>query len=554
MATAVMAFALCTRMFTLRRGVAAVVAGGSAGYAYDYHFKYQRLHRNMRSLVAAVLTVYDYKICYSKAQTPEDESRIHDRVAKRWFDVCSTNGGLYVKLGQAVTTMGHVLPPEYLEYFTKLHDQAPQCSSEVVWQLIREDLGHEPEELFKTFDKSATASASIAQVHRATLQDGTPVAVKVQKPWIAVQMPWDLLCYRTLVWALDWYFELPMYWTTEEACRSIRLEADFEAEARHSELAAAHWAASPCAENLYVPKVYWNWTSRRIMTQEWVEGIKINQLGQLAATGFDRQKVAETMISAFADQIFRSGFVHGDPHPGNLLVRWAPTGTRRMQLVVLDHGMYTSCSAKFKSSYSRLWKAMVLGDLEEMTAVCTEWGVADSEMFASFQLFKPFNASKSPVLNATSKQDVLQHAQQMRVQGYDRAKALLSDSSRTPTELVVLGRQMNIVRANNACMGAPANRVSIMAKAAALALYQETTKSRLVRGWSSGYWMFHLRLFAINAAYHIVQLRAKLATLLGGQAANFEEVLQRNMTGQLEAQLGIKLRIQEDQTWESVTG
>jgi aarF domain-containing kinase len=97
-----------------------------AAYGYDYAFKYQRFHRNVRSLVGAVATVYDYKVEWQRTTTLEEQSVIHDRVAKRWFDICSENGGLYVKIGQAVTTGSHVMPPEFATHFSKLHDQAPQ--------------------------------------------------------------------------------------------------------------------------------------------------------------------------------------------------------------------------------------------------------------------------------------------------------------------------------------------------------------------------------------------------------------------------------------------
>jgi aarF domain-containing kinase len=282
--------------------------------------------------------------------------------------------------------------------------------------------------------------------------------VKVQKPWIAVQMPYDLLCYRTMVYVLDWYFELPMFWTTHAVIKSTSAEADFVNEAKNSERAAAAWASSLFKDTVYVPKVYWDRTARHTMTQEWVEGCKINELAKMRTAGFDEKEVAETMIGVFAHQIFHSGFVHGDPHPGNMFVRRAPEG-KQMQLVVLDHGMYYECSDKFRNSYAKLWKAMVLGDMEVMREVCESWGVADPELFATFQLFKPFSAKKSAALQNTTKTDMLNHAVEMRTKGYDAAKSMLKDAAKTPQELVIVGRHMNIVRANNAAMGAKANRV-----------------------------------------------------------------------------------------------
>ncbi len=132
-------------------------------------------------------------------------------------------------------------------------------------------------------------STCALQVHRATLLDGTRIALKVQKPWIAVQMPWDLFCYQFLVWALEKSFDLPMFWTTQSACRAIRDEADFTTEAKYSERAAAAWAQSEFASRVHVPSVFWQHTSRRVLAQEWVEGIKINELQKLEQAGFDRK-------------------------------------------------------------------------------------------------------------------------------------------------------------------------------------------------------------------------------------------------------------------------
>lgn len=299
-----------------------------------------------------------------------------------------------------------------------------------------------------------------------------------------------------------------------------------------------------------MPSVFWDRTTRRVMTQEWVEGLKINQLSELDAQGFDRAHMAKVMVGAFADQIFRSGFVHGDPHPGNMFVRWVPDGrSRRQQLVCLDHGMYTEFSSAFRTAYCDLWQAMVLSDMDAMKRICESWGVADSEMFASMQLMKPFSRKRHASLNATTQADMVAHAVEMRDKGYDRAKSMLKDADKTPEELVILGRHLNIVRANNAAMGAPVNRVSIMAHAAA----REASSLGGPLGGRYSYWVFRLRLFVLEAAFHIVQWRAKVVKLFGGEASNFEDLMQEQMKENM-ARLGIKLNMAEGETWEEKSG
>ena len=236
-----------------------------------------------------------------ETHTHTHSRRVHDRVAKRWYDVCAKNGGLYVKLGQSVNTLAHILPPEYLKYFEGLLDQAPQASFEDVKKIVDEDLGSSIEEKFEHFEPVAIASASIAQVHRARLKDGTEVAVKIQKPWIQKQLPFDLACYRILVFLLEKAFDLPMFWTTKTVCDVITAESDFRIEALNSERAKRNWNSSPTwRDRIYVPNVFSEFTAKRVMVQEFVKGRKINEIVKLEREGYDRKEIAEYMIGMFA--------------------------------------------------------------------------------------------------------------------------------------------------------------------------------------------------------------------------------------------------------------
>ena len=180
------------------------------------------------------------------------------------------------------------------------------------------------------------------------------MAVKVQKPWIPFQMPCDLACLKLLVFTVEYAFDVPLYWAAGTVCEKVSDEADFRIEAQHSERAAAEWNKSKLAGNVHVPHVFWSHTSKRVLTQEWIDGVHINELSRLHSCGFERKWVARNVIAMFADQIFRSGFIHGDPHPRNLFVRWLETGTgRRPQICCLDHGMYLEFSDKFRNEYCR---------------------------------------------------------------------------------------------------------------------------------------------------------------------------------------------------------
>ena len=176
-----------------------------------------------------------------------------------------------------------------------------------------------------------------------------------------------------------------------------------------------------------------------------VRGSKISDLTALQAAGLSSHTAAQLMVDLFSHQIFVSGFVHADPHPGNLLVRRHPASSA-LQLVLLDHGSYLSESESFRHEYCALWRAMVLLDTTAVDAICRAWGIRDSHFFASLQLLKPFTPEKHSVhLQATTKEEVMR----MHTEAYARIKQLLSDTQRVPPELILLGRNMNIVRANN---------------------------------------------------------------------------------------------------------
>jgi aarF domain-containing kinase len=206
--------------------------------------------------------------------------------------------------------------------------------------------------------------------------------------------------------------------------------------------------------------------------------------------------------------------------------------------------MYSEFSEAFRQSYSNLWVAMVLSDVPAMRAICTEWGIADSDLFASMQLMKPFNRNRAAHIRGTTRTEMILHAKEMRERGYERTKLLLADTSKIPHELVLLGRQMNIVRANNAAMGSAANRVSIMAHLAA-------ENSRLGR---SQLWLFRMRMWLVSAAYVIVQTRRRIMRVFGSSGASFEELLQQQMAREVEGQFGVRLRLKETELWEQRSG
>jgi len=267
-----------------KKVISAVIGLGlPAGFlAWDYTLNEESFSRNFRSLKAAAGILIDYKLFYD----PENIHILHEKAAARILYCCQRNGGLYIKLGQGIAAMNHVLPPQYNRTFSVLYDKAPSVTYDRVEKIFMEDLGRSPDEIFSEFDHEPIASASIAQVHKARLKDGTTVAVKVQKPQIRVQISWDLFMYKVLTYLFEKSFDLPLYWSVEYTSDQLRKETDFLIEGKNAERAAANFHS----DDLYVPKVFWQHSTSRILITEWIDGVKIDNRAELDRMEFHRRR------------------------------------------------------------------------------------------------------------------------------------------------------------------------------------------------------------------------------------------------------------------------
>jgi aarF domain-containing kinase len=352
-----------SRATTLRKVLvrSAIALGtGVTLYEIDKHLYARTFQRNLRTIAAGVLIIADYKLNF----TPEKADKIsdlHTRVAQRLYNVCTENAGLYIKFGQQIASMEHVAPPQYSRIFRTLYDDAPAVPFDDIVRVIQQDLGKHPDDLFDDFERVPIASASIAQVHRALLKGTNQrVAVKVQKPYIRPQLKWDLLTYRLFLRVFETLFDLPMSWTADYIEKHMREEVDFVHEANNSRKCAENLKTDAnLAKKVYVPQVYWDTTSSRVMTSEWIDAVRFSDINRVRTAGYSTKEVMEITIDAFAHQIFQTRFVHCDPHPGNVLVRNMPNGSwwqyvvRKLtrqglepQIVLIDHGLYIEESEK----------------------------------------------------------------------------------------------------------------------------------------------------------------------------------------------------------------
>jgi ubiquinone biosynthesis protein len=244
-------------------------------------------------------------------------------------------GPTYVKIGQMMASRADILPPEWITEFSKLQSEASPFAYDDVVLIVTKELGSPPEALFETFDPIPFAAASTAQVHEARLHDGTLVAVKVQRPRIVAKTQADLGVMEQLAGVAEQRLALArkvgLKAIVAEFARGVLKELDYRNEAYHARRLADGMAKFP---EIHVPTVYEELSGERVITMEYVNGIKISKADELRAAGFDTAELGTVFIRSIIKQILIDGFFHGDPHPGNILA-----DPISKQIIFLDLGL-----------------------------------------------------------------------------------------------------------------------------------------------------------------------------------------------------------------------
>ncbi len=230
-------------------------------------------------------------------------------------------GPTYIKLGQILSTRPDLIPMEFIQELSRLQDHVPAFSFDQVRKVINSEFGHSDEDVFDSLEETPLASASIGQVHRAVLKDGEAVAVKFQRPGIRKIIEVDLEIMLHLATLAERHIEeLAIHRPVkivEEFARTLEKEIDYKTEATNMERAARHFLDDP---NVYIPKVYREATTSRILTTEFIDGIKISNIEKLEEAGLDRKLITARGADLVLKQVFDHCFFHADPHPGNIFV------------------------------------------------------------------------------------------------------------------------------------------------------------------------------------------------------------------------------------------
>jgi ubiquinone biosynthesis protein len=291
--------------------------------------------------------------------------------AERVRMVIEELGPTFIKLGQILSTRGDVVPPDLIHELEKLQDTVPPTDFELIRPQVEKELGQPLDQVFPTFDPVPVASASLGQVHFATLPDDTEVAVKVFRPGVDKLIETDLDILLELA-ALaekrtDWGVHYDVLSLAQEFADTLRTEQNYEQEGHNIDRYRQIFAE---VSYVRVPQVYWETTTRRVLTMERMRGIKITDLSRLDAADLDRGIIARRMIDLFLTAVLHEGFFHADPHAGNYMV--LPNET----IVLVDFGIMGHLDPVQRLGLVNLFVGLFRGDAVRAVKAMSDLGIA----------------------------------------------------------------------------------------------------------------------------------------------------------------------------------
>lgn len=362
----------------------------------------------------------------------------------------------------------------------------------------------------------------------------------------------------------SWWFDLPFYSMIPFVAERLELETDFVNEAKNSETMRELVRAEPTLRNrVYIPTVYPEFTTKRVLVTEWIEGVRLwDKEGMTSmwlgghgngspglgnkfqppdmnrarrelryspqsenikperlewkgprgkgGLGLQSKEVMSTMVDLFSAQIFKWGVIHCDPHPGNIFVRRRPNG--RAELVLIDHGLYVYMTPEFRHQYSRFWKSLMTFDQRAISEITQSWGIRTSEAFASATLMRPYEGEETRAfLRSLDGKPPAERHYLMQQKMKSTMRDMLSDEDKLPKELIFIGRNMRIVQGNNQYLGSPVNRIRMMGEWASKGMYTDPDlplARRLMNAW--GHVVFKVVLAFTDVAFYFFKIRQKI--------------------------------------------
>ncbi len=356
---------------------------------------------------------------------PHDWTVMHQRGADRILDTSAALGGTLIKACQFASTRPDILPPPYIASLSKLQDRVPPHPWSEIKGVIRQELGREPHEIFEWIETEPVAAASIAQVHRAQLYDGREVAVKVQYAGITRIIDTDLtILQRIVALVARLYPTIQLQPLLDYLKETLPLELDFQREANAM---AALREALLHRTDVVIPTSIQELSTKRLLVMEFIDGVKITDRAAILEAGIAPDAVARLLNDVYAEQIFRLGMLHADPHPGNLLVQPGP------KLVLLDHGLTVSLKPTLVEALGEMVRALLVADFDRLTTVLTEAGMNFNEQVNISTLLQ--------LVGVLLGEDQGSTAMDTRAVGQQVAKSI----GQIPVELILMGRALGLM-------------------------------------------------------------------------------------------------------------
>ncbi|WVZ04773.1 hypothetical protein V8G54_018119 [Vigna mungo] len=501
-------------------------------------------HRLFRDAVTAANIAFDYE--YSLWGLPEGsiereriKHEVHLRSAQKLQDLCFKNGGVYIKLGQHLGQLEYLVPQEYVQTMREsMLNKCPVSSYEQVCNVFKKELGDTPDKIFSEFDPIPIASASLAQVHVARMHDGQKVAVKVQHTHMTDTAAADHATVELVVNTLHRFFPSFDYrWLIDEISESLpkasyyltlkQYELDFLTEAKNSErcLDNFHKLSPHIANYVYAPKVYWNLSTSKLLTMEFMDGAYVNDVKTIQKLGINLHELSTLVSQTFAEMMFKHGFVHCDPHAANLLVRPLPSskasiwGRRKPQLILLDHGLYKELDFQTRTNYASLWKGLVFADANAIKEYSAKLGAGEDlyALFAGVLTMRPWNRVVDPSMdhlviqgNESERLELQMYASQY----FHQISELLR---RLPRVILLMLKTNDCLRAvnNSLLQGSSLETFFIIGKVSSEAVIEaKMLKSKSLLTWLNvklDKILLEVRLWGMQVALWLLQLRKALS-------------------------------------------
>eukprot|EP01117_Protostelium_nocturnum_P009073 TRINITY_DN324_c2_g1_i1.p1 TRINITY_DN324_c2_g1~~TRINITY_DN324_c2_g1_i1.p1 ORF type:complete len:886 (-),score=183.06 TRINITY_DN324_c2_g1_i1:1581-4238(-) len=478
--------------------------------------------RFLRCAYTAARIAYDYKNALASIEALGNEvtevekerllSEAHSESAQLLLKLFEKNEGIFIKAGQHMSALGYIIPKEYTTAMEPLFEKAPYKNFKDIEKIFKLEFGATPFEMFEHFDTKPTSSASMAQVHKAKYK-GRDVAVKVQHSGLAEQCSSDVKTIEILINIMAWIFpEFKLKWLVDEFNRNLPNELDFVQEARNAVKAQRNFDLSGL-KRAKTPEIIWERTTAKVLCMEWIEGCSLYNQSKIRQMGISTDKVARLLTEIFNDQIFKHGFVHCDPHPGNVFVRKTYRG---FELVLLDNGLYRQYDNEFRLDYANLWWSIYNCNAEGIKHFTRKLAKTDSyELFASMLTSRALNretlaGSFKNYANIHQKARGRAEMAQMQRAGAGRIVEISQILQTVPPELLLLFKTNDLLRSVTSTLVSPEASFKVLSNTMEYCLWtihkdelshNGSLTNRIIAFWQECILSFKLRSYGLFSSW-----------------------------------------------------